>query len=359
MGIRGIMDTKRSSQLDNSSAKRPEGAGPGGRLAWPPEEGGRNRLVERLKREEPEALALVLEHFKSGDKEAAELLVRTFYPYAERLVIALEKRDSQNKAQPQGGIAPALTSLGSKRSEFLNDFFAQLVSQAGELDLSQGIKLYIYERCLESYAERSKQLPAPLKLAEGGESKPEPKVKKAAKAGTGGDLFFDDELAEEGESGELVIAPSKGDDLFLDDSSRSPKKKISGIPASRALPGGGEPSLSGEFEGINSKLEEIAFPSSLHRAIKAQVPPAAEAASGPEEGGEPQAPMSKRARLLWQGLERLAQTDTEAYWAVALRYFAYSTFTDLSRNLGLKSSREVGLRLLEGLLKLGREQSRG
>ena len=146
MGIRGIMDTKRSSQLDNSSAKRPEGAGPGGRLAWPPEEGGRNRLVERLKREEPEVLALVLEHFKSGDKEAAELLVRTFYPYAERLVIALEKRDSQNKAQPQGGIAPALTSLGSKRSEFLNDFFAQLVSQAGELDLSQGIKLYIYER---------------------------------------------------------------------------------------------------------------------------------------------------------------------------------------------------------------------
>ena len=62
---------------------------------------------------------------------------------------------------------------------------------------------------------------------------------------------------------------------------------------------------------------------------------------------------------MWQGLERLAQTDTEAYWAVALRYFAYNTFTDLSRNLGIKSSREVGLRLLEGLLKLGREQSRG
>ena len=56
------------------------------------DEESKTKLIELLKREEAATTSEMISRFKSGDKEAAEILVRTFYPYVESLLVALEKR---------------------------------------------------------------------------------------------------------------------------------------------------------------------------------------------------------------------------------------------------------------------------
>ena len=61
------------------------------------DEESKTKLIELLKREESVTTSEIVSRFKSGDKEAAEILVRTFYPYVESLLVALEKRDLQER----------------------------------------------------------------------------------------------------------------------------------------------------------------------------------------------------------------------------------------------------------------------
>ena len=109
------------------------------------DEESKTKLIELLKREESVTTSEIVSRFKSGDKEAAEILVRTFYPYVESLLVALEKRDLQERASERGGIAPALISSGGRRKEFLNSFFTDFVNKAADIDLSKGIRLYLYD----------------------------------------------------------------------------------------------------------------------------------------------------------------------------------------------------------------------
>ena len=118
------------------------------------DEESKTKLIELLKREESVTTSEIVSRFKSGDKEAAEILVRTFYPYVESLLVALEKRDLQERASERGGIAPALISSGGRRKEFLNSFFTDFVNKAADIDLSKGIRLYLYSHCAEPFVKR-------------------------------------------------------------------------------------------------------------------------------------------------------------------------------------------------------------
>ena len=80
------------------------------------DEESKTKLIELLKREDSATTSEIVSRFQNGDKEAAEILVRTFYPYVESLLVALEKRDLQERASERGGIAPALISSGGYSS---------------------------------------------------------------------------------------------------------------------------------------------------------------------------------------------------------------------------------------------------
>ena len=189
------------------------------------DEAAKIRLIGLLKKEDPQTTGLILAKFKNGDQEAAELMVRTFYPYAEAVLVALEKRDPQSRVFGQSGVAPALTSTDSKRGEFLSNFFISFVQKARSLDLSGGIRGYLFKSCIEAFEAKAMALPA----------SEQHNVQGGKEESDGAGFFFEEEA---GSTGSVKIKPPSADhadDLFFDEASEPVKKKISGIPASQAL----------------------------------------------------------------------------------------------------------------------------
>lgn len=362
------------------------------------DEESKTKLIELLKREEAATTSEMVSRFKSGDKEAAEILVRTFYPYVESLLVALEKRDLQERASERGGIAPALISNGGRRKEFLNSFFTDFVNKAADIDLSKGIRLYLYSHCAEPFAKRIQNS---LEL---------PKVSddNSKDINQERSLFLDDEPGHKvSTSANYKNQDYNGqnkDSLFFEDVPK-PKMRISGIPATR--------SFSGKEDGANreristSKSSGVRGPvyvrqsesssgivslgstetrrigalgsgstqAQLLRAdsgVKAAVsrvprnnmhlaPALSPSEDVPEKepvSAAPAAPaqLSRKAQALASGLKKLATTDLEAYRTVVMRYFANCSFAELCQKLEVTSAGEIGLRLLRGLLSLGGEQ---
>ena len=360
-------------------------------------EESKTKLIQLLKREEATTTSEVVHRFKNGDKEAAELLVRTFYPYVESLLVALEKRDLQERASERGGIAPALISSGGRRKEFLNNFFTDFVNKAADIDLSKGIRLYLYSHCAEPFAKRI-------------QSSLESSKSEAAYGKDGRQehsLFLDDE------PGHKVSASTdyksqdynnqNRDSLFFEDIPK-PKMRISGIPASRSISNKeeaakSEPSSASSSGGVKGPVyvrqsDSVSGGISIKSAEVRRTGPwggapnqaqllrsdsankmaishlprnnvhLAPALSPSEElpekepvSASPAAPaqLSRKAQFLANALKRLAATDLEAYRTVVMRYFAGCSFAELCQKLEVTSAGEIGLRLLRGLLSLSGE----
>ena len=214
------------------------------------------QLISRLRREEPEAVKVILRHFKDGDKFAAELLVRTFYPYAENLLVALESRSPNNRMTSQSIVAPSLTVPGSRRAELLNDFFIRFIKDAPELELSSGIKLYIFRSFMDSFSRRMRSFSSRdgLEAVKSG-------VKGSAQSAAAGEtddaaadsveaMFRYDSFSgvydsQRGRSGKTSSSHNSETGLNARD-----KKRISGLPVSRPAadanaPRNNEPAASG------------------------------------------------------------------------------------------------------------------
>lgn len=194
------------------------------------------QLISRLRREEPETVKGILRHFKSGDKFAAELLVRTFYPYAENLLVALESRSPHNRMSSQNSVAPSLTVAGSPRAEILNDFFARLIKDAADIDLRSGIKLYIFRSFMDSFARRMRSFSSKEALeAVKSSAKSSSERKDAETDGKMSDsfeaMFSYDTFTET--PVEQTDGLSKAAAGFPDAAGKREKKRITGIPASR------------------------------------------------------------------------------------------------------------------------------
>lgn len=114
------------------------------------------KVIELLKTEDPDCTKSVLALFREGNKEAAEIIVRTFYPYAENLLVMLERKNLHNKIYSYNGVAPSLTTIGSSRAEFLNNFFLEFVTNAANLELDEGIKIYIFRSLMSNYDDKSR-----------------------------------------------------------------------------------------------------------------------------------------------------------------------------------------------------------
>lgn len=362
------------------------------------DEESKTKLIELLKREDSATTSEIVSRFQNGDKEAAEILVRTFYPYVESLLVALEKRDLQERASERGGIAPALISSGGRRKEFLNSFFTDFVNKAADIDLSKGIRLYLYSHCAEPFVKR----------IQNSLETPKANDDNTKDNSQGHSLFLDDE------PGHKISAPANyksqdyggtnKDSLFFEDVPK-PKMRISGIPATRSLSGkeevanrerlstsktGGvrgpvyvrQSESSSGLAGVGSSetrrvgsLGSASNQAQLLRTdsgVKAAVsrvprnnvhlaPALSPSEDTPEKepvAAAPAAPaqLSRKAQALASGLKRLAATDLEAYRTVVMRYFANCSFAELCQKLEVTSAGEIGLRLLRGLLSLGGEQ---
>lgn len=363
------------------------------------DEESKTKLIELLKREESVTTSEIVSRFKSGDKEAAEILVRTFYPYVESLLVALEKRDLQERASERGGIAPALISSGGRRKEFLNSFFTDFVNKAADIDLSKGIRLYLYSHCAEPFVKRIQDtLDQPKDNNES--------LKDSSRERS---LFLDDEPGHKASTSinyrSQDYSTQTKDSLFFEDIPK-PKMRISGIPATRSLSGkedvanrernsaaktGGvkgpvymrqsdsltgatsvgstEVRRAGTLGNNSNQAQLLRTDSGTKAAISSRIPRnnvhLAPALSPSEDIPEkepvsavPTAPaqLSRKAQAIVAGLRKLAVTDLEAYRTVVMRYFANCSFAELCQKLEVTSAGEIGLRLLRGLLSLGGEQ---
>ncbi len=363
------------------------------------DEESKTKLIELLKREESVTTSEIVSRFKSGDKEAAEILVRTFYPYVESLLVALEKRDLQERASERGGIAPALISSGGRRKEFLNSFFTDFVNKAADIDLSKGIRLYLYSHCAEPFVKRIQDtLDQPKDNNES--------LKDSSRERS---LFLDDEPGHKASTSTNYrsqdYSTQTKDSLFFEDIPK-PKMRISGIPATRSLSGkedvanrernsaaktGGvkgpvymrqsdsltgatsvgstEVRRAGTLGNNSNQAQLLRTDSGTKAAISSRIPRnnvhLAPALSPSEDIPEkepvsavPTAPaqLSRKAQAIVAGLRKLAVTDLEAYRTVVMRYFANCSFAELCQKLEVTSAGEIGLRLLRGLLSLGGEQ---
>lgn len=194
------------------------------------------RIIALLRREEPEAVRVILRHFKNGDKFAAELLIRTFYPYAENLLVALESRSPHNRMASQSSVAPSLTVAGSKRAEILNDFFVRLVKDAPESDLRSGIKLYIYRSFMDSFSKRMRSFSSrdgleAVKSGAKGSKQPSAAEASAKNSDSFEAMFSYDTFKESPESRkscENKIAADSSEAAAV----KREQKRITGIPAS-------------------------------------------------------------------------------------------------------------------------------
>lgn len=360
------------------------------------DEESKTKLIELLKREEATVTSDIVARFKSGDKEAAELLVRTFYPYVESLLVALEKRDLQERVSERVGIAPALISSGGRRKEFLNAFFTNFVNKAADIDLSRGIRLYLYSHCAEPFAKR---IQSSLDS-----------ITSIAKDNSGErSLFLDDEPDRQlSSSGNYKIQEaSTKNSLFFEDVPK-PKMRISGIPAVRSISNREEaaslesasdpsakvggvkgplyvrksdnlsgvinvktvesrrlgPSLSSTANQAQLGRSESGSRTAAQRAVRNNVhlapalSPSEDVSEKEPNAAAPVAPaqLSRKAQVLVGSLKKLADTDLEAYRTVVMRYFAGCSFAELCQKLEVTSAGEIGLRLLRGLLSLSGEQ---
>lgn len=364
------------------------------------------KLIELLKHEDAATVSEIVGRFKNGDKEAAEILVRTFYPYVESLLVALEKRDLQERASERGGIAPALISSGSRRRDFLSSFFVDFVNKAAEADFSKGIRLYFYSHCVDSF---SKRIQASLGLSKNSSENVNAKEDSKERERS---LFLDDEPNHNASSSgnyraQEHVAENKSS-LFFEDIPK-PKMRISGIPATRSVSNkessvakegssnqnakvGGvkgpvyvrqSDSLAGSIAaratevrrsglGINApsgKAQLMRSESGTKNAIQrtsrnnVHLAPALspsedvpEKEAAPSAVPAPQSQLTRKAQVLVSGLKKLAATDLEAYRTVVMRYFANCSFAELCQKLEVTSAGEIGLRLLRGLLSLGGDQ---
>lgn len=265
--------------LNSTKESRPFSAAPADQWPLPAEE--RERFIERLKREDASASALVLEHFKSGDKEAAELLVRTFYPYAESLLVSLEKRDPQSRVYGQSGIAPALTETGSRREEFLNDFFVNFVKGYADLDLSKGIRLYLFKSFIEIFDEKVRSASGSNGgVAVGLRSRRQIQSSSEAYA-----VLLSDEDAGQGEDTQLhkLQNSAQSSDLLLDRPARPDRtKRMTGVPAGWTLSKSGtERSQKGEEE------TEVVHPAPLSGPVRGKTQAPAYASGRRRESSVP------------------------------------------------------------------------
>ncbi len=363
------------------------------------DEESKTKLIELLKREESGTTSEIVSRFKSGDKEAAEILVRTFYPYVESLLVALEKRDLQERASERGGIAPALISSGGRRKEFLNSFFTDFVNKAADIDLSKGIRLYLYSHCAEPFIKRLQDTL----------EQPKDNTESLKDSSRERSLFLDDEpghkaLASTNYRSQDYSNPAK-DSLFFEDIPK-PKMRISGIPATRSLSGkedvvnrernsvaktGGvkgpvymrqsdslagaassgsiEVRRVGTLGNASNQAQLLRTDSGTKTAISSRIPrnnvhlapalsPSEDIPEKEPVSAAPTAPaqLSRKAQAIAGGLKKLAVTDLEAYRTVVMRYFANCSFAELCQKLEVTSAGEIGLRLLRGLLSLGGEQ---
>ncbi len=363
------------------------------------DEESKTKLIELLKREEYATTSEIVSRFKSGDKEAAEILVRTFYPYVESLLVALEKRDLQERASERGGIAPALISSGGRRKEFLNSFFTDFVNKAADIDLSKGIRLYLYSHCAEPFVKRIQNTL----------EQPKDNIESLKDSSRERSLFLDDEPGHKASASANYRSQDYNDQnkdsLFFEDIPK-PKMRISGIPATRSLSGkedvaNRERSFAAKTGGVkgpvyvrqsdsltnaasvgsaemrrastlgntSNQAQLLRTDSGTKIAISPRMPRnnvhLAPALSPSEDVPEkepvtaaPTAPaqLSRKAQAIASGLKKLASTDLEAYRTVVMRYFANCSFAELCQKLEVTSAGEIGLRLLRGLLSLSGEQ---
>ena len=364
------------------------------------------KLIELLKHEDAATVSEIVSRFKSGDKEAAEILVRTFYPYVEGLLVALEKRDLQERASERVGIAPALISSGGRRREFLSSFFVDFVNKAAEADFSKGIRLYLYSHCVDTFSKRMQNSLDSSKSS--GEDNKEI-IKSYERS-----LFLDDEPNHNASSSgnykaQDHMAENKSS-LFFEDIPK-PKMRISGIPAARSSSNkenvGGKDnasnqnvkvggvkgpvymrqsdSLSGSIAARSAEVRRLGLgantPSSRAQLVRSDsngktattnqrtsrnnvhlAPALSPSEDVPEKEAAPSAvvtaqpQLTRKAQILIGGLKKLATTDIEAYRTVVMRYFANCSFAELCQKLEVTSAGEIGLRLLRGLLSLGGDQ---
>ena len=253
------------------------------------------RIIALLRREEPEAVRVILRHFKNGDKFAAELLIRTFYPYAENLLVALESRSPHNRMASQSSVAPSLTVAGSKRAEILNDFFVRLIKDAPELDLRSGIKLYIFRSFMDRFSKRSRSFSSKDGLEavkSGPKGSKQPSAAEAAsekKSDSIEAMFSYDTFKESSESRKSGENKAAADSTEASAVKREPKR-MTGIPASRA------------FEGVKDarRNEPAAVPTGTGtgRAVKESKGAAfvgSAAAQGQQRIAKPAVPAAPRA----------------------------------------------------------------
>ncbi|MBQ7529200.1 hypothetical protein IJT10_04790 [bacterium] len=251
------------------------------------------RVIELLKSEDPDCTKEILTLFREGNKEAAEIIVRTFYPYAENLLVMLEKKNLHHKIYSYNGVAPSLTTNGSNRVNFLNNFFLRFVSGAANLNLDEGIKIYIFRSLMSNYDDKSRSNAAFSIPKE---------VEKPRLTGIS--------LATKGPVKEGRIKEEKTRDL--------------------SRPGSG---LS-RYGGVTSSV------------ARAKVTPN----TNERDNKDVKMVTSKRVRSVVSALSDLAQKDLYAYRVLSLRYFVGRTFSQLCNDFGVEHSSEIGLKLLDGLL---------
>ncbi|MGM9998253.1 MAG: hypothetical protein ACI38Q_02475 [Candidatus Bruticola sp.] len=370
------------------------------------------KTIELLKREDVITTSDIIRRFQNNDKEAAEILVRTFYPYLESLLIALEKKDSQKRSSERLGVAPALTSSESERGKFLNEFFIDFVNGADKIDFSNGVRLYLYKTCTEAFIKMQQK-----------KTSSAPALNSTQRVQDGKALFFDDydnlTSSEENRWPIVKEADSSPAELFFDDNApkANVRKKISGTPVARSsgadLPkikqqsrvqtSGGSAdkrTAANKDKNIYERRRKAQPVSSLNAAAEDKntlpgvaagkahllrsnnnrlslaskinlrnsthlAPPLGQVDEITEEkhsssvtpidaftqdSAASHAVLSSRANNIPIRLKKLAASDIEAYRAVTMRYFANCSFADLCHKLEVTSASEIGLRLLRGLL---------